>query len=103
MKVAIPLKELNDELEENHVETEKQLLAEIGKRWIPLLAYGLRGRKRKGGGGRRNEGFLYLFCHELRRPKGYVASRAAGAFEICRRDYENTIAPFRDLVANLQR
>ena len=36
MKVAIEdleaLKELNDQLEENHVETEKQLLAEIGER-----------------------------------------------------------------------
>jgi dynactin 1 len=31
------LKELNDELEENHIETEKALQEDIGKRASPLL------------------------------------------------------------------
>lgn len=43
MRIAIEeledLKELNDELEENHLETEKQLEEEIGRLLLPLFLF----------------------------------------------------------------
>ena len=87
------LKELNDELEESHIENEKQLQAEIGTeldnnifKWFTRLL---------------NYQYLYSTDHKDILIRDYL-KRLEMADET-NADYENTINQFRELVANLQR
>lgn len=84
------LKELADELEENHLETEKQLQAEIGKyiqkkkkSWTKLTF------------------LFFLIDHRemlLREQLDRIKS-----MEETNADYESTLVQFRELVVHLQR
>jgi dynactin 1 len=77
------LKELNDELEENHVETEKALQEDIGQciRYVILLA---------------NMSQIEGKEAQLRE-----ATRKVGDLEEAILDYDQTVAQFRELVTQL--
>ena len=79
------LKELNDELEENHVETEKALQEDIGAT-SPCTS----------------EPLLLIFSLETKDGLIREISRKYEVLEENSQDLENTISQFRDLVIQLQ-
>ena len=80
------LKELNDELEENHVETEKQLHEEIGM----LSCFS-----------RASNHFLIVFTAQKEMSIRDQANKVMELEDACQ-DFEMTIGQFRDLVMQLQ-
>jgi dynactin 1 len=81
------LKELSDELEENHAETEKQLYDDIGKRptYLQMISY------------------TTQFLAEQRDVQIREHQRKIDALEETCSDYESTIQQFRELVMQLQK
>jgi len=79
------LKELSDELEENHTETEKHLHQEIGSSWL-------------------NSTRLHIFIAYIETKETMIREnlRKIGSLEENCLDYENTIQQFRELVMQLQ-
>lgn len=80
------LKELNDELEENHVETEKQLHEEIGALSCVSKA---------------PEHFLNVLIEQKEMAIRDQANKIMELEDACQ-DFEMTISQFRDLVMQLQ-
>ena len=81
------LKELNDELEENHVETEKQLNEEIGELQTPTV---------------RNYIKWYSVKTAAKESQIREQVRKIAELEDACQDFEGTINQFRDLVMQLQ-
>ena len=79
------LKELNDALEENHVETEKQLHEEIG-----ALSFS-----------RASNHLLIVFTAQKEMAVRDQANKVMELEDACQ-DFEMTIGQFRDLVMQLQ-
>lgn len=88
------LKELADELEENHVETEKQMQEEIGK----LLMNQWPSAKKKA-----NDSFLLCNSSDYKDLQLREHKKRNESLEESVADYENTILQFRELVLSLQR
>src|SRR5213080_1760067 len=91
------LKELNDELEENHMENEKQLQTEIGV-YISIEYLNADTRNHLAD--------IILFCYIRKDQKDTQIRdylRRLGSADETNADYEATISQFRELVANLQR
>lgn len=78
------LQELNDELEENHVDTEKSLQEDIGT----LLS--------------RRVTVSLINCTELKDTQLRDQTRKIESFEESTQDLEGTIVQFRELVMQLQ-
>ena len=79
------LKELNDELEENHVETEKALQEEIG--WLTSAPCSLSTKSP---------------CSDAKDIQIHEQSRKIQSLEEACQDLEGTIVQFRELVLSLQ-
>ena len=82
------LKELSDELEEDHVETEKVLIAEIGNHSLCCIA---------------RVWFHNNFLLDYKDGLIHDLARRINSQEEALADYERTIHQFRELVKNLQR
>ena len=81
------LKELNDELEENHIENEKQLQEELGKAARIQRLY---------------PSFLIVFSIDSKENRLQEYKKRLDGTESDIVDYEGVITQFRDLVLNLQ-
>lgn len=86
------LRELGDELEENHVETEKALQEEIGNRTLVLVISFLC-----------RFNIIILIILDEKDMQILAQLRAIDVLQDSIEDYDLTIGHFRELVANLQR
>ena len=80
------LKDLNDELEENHVDAEKQLNSEIGE--LNANSY---------------IDVIFISCLDILSAQLRDEKQKSSELDTIIIETETTIAQFRDLVANLQR